>query len=454
MEKYYHVHILGAGIAGLSVGYFAKKNGFPITIYEASDQIGGNSTTIKYGEYLFDSGAHRFHDKDTQMTTEIRTLLGEELMRIDVPSQIYSRNRFMDFPISPLNLLRNIGIFLFARASFEILDARIRKGNTHETFKSYALNTYGKTIANRFLLNYSEKLWGKESSQLSPSVAGNRLKGLDIRTFILEALSGTKSKTEHLDGAFLYPQKGIGMIADKLAEMCGEKNIITNAAIKKILHTNDHIYAIEVNAKDIIAVDQVVSTIPLSLFIKMMEPKPPDSIISVAESLNYRNVLLVALVIGKKSVMNFASLYFPEDDFPFTRIYEPKNRSNHMAPRGTTLLVAEIPCQKEEPIWNYSNRELIDLVQSKLCRIGIINQDDIIDATVYRLVNAYPILEVGVEKKLRIINSYLNTFKKLRRAGFNGRFKYTHIHEIMRSGKITVENYVKDLDDFDVEKKR
>ena len=125
-----------------------------------------------------------------------------------------------------------------------------------------------------------------------------------------------------------------------------------------------------------------------------------------------------------------------------------------MAPHETTLLVAEIPCQKEEPIWNYSSRELIDLVQSKLCQIGLINQNETIDATVCRLINAYPILEVGVEEKLRILNYYLNSFKNLRHSGRNAKFGYTHIHEIMHSGKMIVKNYFKGLDEFNADKER
>jgi len=40
-------------------------------------RLGGNAVTIDI-ETFFDSGAHRFHDKDPEITQEIKTLLGAE----------------------------------------------------------------------------------------------------------------------------------------------------------------------------------------------------------------------------------------------------------------------------------------------------------------------------------------------------------------------------------------
>ena len=59
MSKPKHITILGAGPAGLAVGYYAQKNGLPFRIYEANNCIGGNSITLKHGDFLFDSGAHQ-----------------------------------------------------------------------------------------------------------------------------------------------------------------------------------------------------------------------------------------------------------------------------------------------------------------------------------------------------------------------------------------------------------
>ena len=61
----------------LAVGYYAKKSGLAFTVYEAREKTGGNCVTFKHNGFFFDSGAHRFHDKDSEITKEVRLLLGQ-----------------------------------------------------------------------------------------------------------------------------------------------------------------------------------------------------------------------------------------------------------------------------------------------------------------------------------------------------------------------------------------
>ena len=94
------IHILGGGPAGLSTGYYAQKSGLDFTIYEAGSEPGGNCRTLRSGDFLFDTGAHRVHDKDAELTDEIRNMLGDDLFEVSAPSEIYSEGNFFRFPCS------------------------------------------------------------------------------------------------------------------------------------------------------------------------------------------------------------------------------------------------------------------------------------------------------------------------------------------------------------------
>ena len=50
----------------------AKKNNISFEIYESSGQVGGNCKTIVDGDFRFDIGAHRFHDKNNDATVNYR----------------------------------------------------------------------------------------------------------------------------------------------------------------------------------------------------------------------------------------------------------------------------------------------------------------------------------------------------------------------------------------------
>jgi protoporphyrinogen oxidase len=437
------IAVIGGGASGICVGYYAKRSGINFKVYEATDIIGGNATTIQFKDFLFDTGAHRWHDRHPDITMELMDMIGDDLQYIHMPSHIFHNSALIDFPLSPLNLLKNLGPVTCARAGFEVLINRIFNGVSKTSLEDFAVNTYGRSLASRFLLNYSEKLWGRPCDELSPHSAGKRMKGLDLKTFIQEALYGSKAKTEHLDGSFLYPKKGIGDIVNKWIEVCGEENIIKRSKVTGIYHNDKDIISIEINGRDRVDTGYAVSTLPVSLFLNMLSPPPPEEILQISNKLMYRHLKLVALFIDKPSVTKSATVYFPDKDFIFTRLYEPKKRSVHMSPEDHTSLIIEIPCQYGSEYWDMEDEELIEKTSSKLIEIGWIKGEDIIDACVHSMHYAYPIFETGFEEKVEKIFSYLKRFRNLAFTGRNGKFEYTHLHDVMKSGKEIVEDYIK-----------
>ena len=432
-----HITILGAGPAGLALGYYAQKNGFKFRIYEANNRAGGNCITINYKDFLFDLGPHRFHDKNQDITREITKLLNNKWQKINTPNQIYYQNKYINFPLSPLDLLKKNGPIDFLKSGFSFLKTRFFSKGYPESFEGLALHNYGNLIARKFLLNYSEKLWGLPCKNLSSQISGNRLKGLDLITLFTEAILGKVA-----EGHFYYPVNGYGDIVDKLANFCQEENIFLNSRITKVFHDFTRIEAIEIEDKNQVKVEEIVSTIPLNILIKSMEPSPPDEILSLAESLHYRNLRLVALFLNKELVTRNATVYFPEHKFPFTRIYEPKNRSSSMSPPGQTSLVAEIPCHYKDEIWSMTQEGIINLVKEKLIYIGWIKEEEIIDSWVGLINYAYPVLEIKFEDKIQKIMSWLDNFVNLNISGRNGKFLYTHLHDQMIFGQEIIEQYI------------
>jgi len=442
IKKAFHIMILGGGHSGLAVGFYAKKNGMPFKIYEASNHIGGNSITLKHGDFLFDSGAHRFHNKYPEVTKEIKNLLGEDFMKLNVPGQIYHNGKFLYFPFSILNLIKNLGLYTSTKVLVELMNSRFTTRELDKNFENFVLHTYGKTIGNHFLFNYSEKLWGISCNKLSPDIAGERMKGLNLKTLFTEVIFGQKANSEHMEGSFYYPKTGIGAIAEKLGKFCGEENILLNSRVTKIFHNRERIQAVEINSEKRIETYELVSALPINLFLHMMEPKPPNEVLQSANYLSYRNLILVALFLNRESVTNASTVYFPDSNLPFTRVYEPKNRSVKMSPRGKTSLIVEIPCRQGDKFWSLKEEKIIQLIRSQFIKIGFIKEEEIIDASVVKMNFAYPILEIGYKDKVKKINTFLKSFSNLKITGRNGRFTYAWIHDMIKFGKEIIEEYM------------
>lgn len=434
------ISILGGGPAGLAAGYYAQKKGLPFEIFEAGERCGGNCITLEHGDFRFDSGAHRFHDKEGEVTREILDLLGDRIHKINVPSQIYHQGKLIDFPLTPLDLLKKLGAQTYFKAALKLGMERMKSPKqTEPSFRQIALHTYGPVIAEKFLLDYSRKLWGVDTSKLSPEVSGKRLKGLDIRTFMAEALLGKKFKTRHIDGSFYYPELGIGEIMDELEKRCGQEHVHKSSRITKVYREGFRITGIEINGERKEASQEVISTLPVSLLLALMEPAPPSEILKIASKLRFQHLILVALFIDKERISPNASIYFPDKKYLFTRVVEPKNRSEQLSPKGKTSLVAEIPCPQDSSLWKEEDYFLVQKVESQLIDAGLIHSGMILDERVHRIKYAYPVLDLNYRERIQKIMQWLNQFENLHLSGRNGKFQYTHIHDMMRFGKETVE---------------
>lgn len=181
-----------------------------------------------------------------------------------------------------------------------------------------------------------------------------------------------------------------------------------------------------------------MSSLPLSVVNKTLDPKPPASVAAAVNRLRFRQVVLVALFIDRPSLTDAATVYFPDRRFEFTRICEPRNRCPSMAPEGQTSLVAEIPCFTDDPIWTASDDETMAAVRRRLAETGLFGEDEVIGGSVYRLHNAYPVLETGLDEALAEISRYLTRFDNLRTVGRGGTFSYGWIHNMIRDGRNSV----------------
>ncbi|MGZ5244413.1 MAG: protoporphyrinogen/coproporphyrinogen oxidase, partial [Bacteroidia bacterium] len=401
--------------------------------YEKNGIIGGNCiTTCKQG-YCWDSGAHRIHNVYENITEDIKVILDHDLKMVSAPSHIFFKDKLIPFPFNIINVVKTFGVRTFLKATTEVLFHR--KNRQPQTFEEYAVSKYGPTLAKPLLLNYTQKLWGISTEKLSIQVTGNRLTGLTPWQWLLESVIKHFTAAKHLEGTFYYPAKGIGEITEKLGKKLGMENIETNSAITGIYHEANRITHLEIYHEKKVAASEVVSTLPLPLFAHLFKPALPETILKITDKLQFRNLVIVAFAINKSTISKSASVYFPGKEI-FTRIVEPKNRSTYMAPQNCTSLVVEIPCFREDKIWNSSEEEIIAAAQKDLVQTGLCKKEDITNAWVQKLPFAYPVLSNEAVNNLTLLQDYFTRFSNLTIAGRNGNFAYTHIHDLFHEAKV------------------
>jgi len=355
-----------------------------------------------------------------------------------VPSHIFFGGKLVTFPLAPLNVLKRLGPVAAVKAVGSLLADR-KGGGAFASFEDFAVRTYGRYLAERFLISYSEKLWGVPAARLSPAVSGGRLSGLSVRAALVEAALGRIARSRHLDGSFYYPVRGIGAITSALEASFPEGALRLRSRVTALRHAERNVETIEVNGADVVAVDTVVSTLPIDLLVRLVGASETGDDASPVR-LKYRHLLLVALFLDTPRVTDSATVYFPEPQFPFTRLSEPKNRSGAMAPADQTCLAVEVPCFEGDDAWRGGDEAIAERIVAALADARLIRRRDVIGHHCHRIPFAYPVLELGSEQVIAGLEARLRGFRNLVTVGRNGLFTYVHIHDVMRQAKAVVES--------------
>ena len=126
------VVVIGAGPAGLTAAYVLGKRGGQCTVLETDDVVGGISRTVERDGWRFDIGGHRFFTKVPAVEALWHEILpeGDFLLRPRA-SRIYYRGKFFDYPIRPLNALGNLGPIEAVRCVFSYLWVKVRPPEGH-----------------------------------------------------------------------------------------------------------------------------------------------------------------------------------------------------------------------------------------------------------------------------------------------------------------------------------
>jgi protoporphyrinogen oxidase len=435
--------ILGGGPAGVGVAWYAHRAGLTFDLYERAPTFGGLCRTFRCGDHRYDSGAHRFHDRDAEITRDVRALLGDELLPVSAPSQIYDRGKFIDFPPTPLGLVFSSGIREAGRLGIELLGARTRaRAARCETFEDFAVQQFGRSLARRFLLDYSEKLWGLPASELSPDVATRRLQGMTVRSLLTEMLLPAR-KAEHIDGAFLYPRGGYGRIVERLVETLPPES----------LHAGHEVAALECDrgrvtrarfadggAADVAG--RLIATLPITRLAALLGEHLAPPARDAAARLRFRHIRLLFLRLAQPQVSRNASIYVPDPALCISRLSEPRNRSPEMAPPGETSLVVEVPCFSGDPVQQLSDDALAARVIDEVAGVGLVERARVIEWRHHFLANAYPVYSLDCAGTVAIVLDALAGIANLETVGRGGRFFYSHLHDQLRFGRDCVARLV------------
>ena len=445
------VVILGAGPAGLAAAFSLAKQGHTPIVLERSHAVGGMCKTIEHNGYLFDIGGHRFFTKFDEVQALWEEVLGDQFLLRPRLSRIFYNGKFFDYPLKATNALLNLGLIESTRCMASYARARIRNRGEENSFEEWVSNRFGSRLFDIFFRSYTEKVWGIPTGEIGAEWAAQRIKNMELSTAVIDALRrpfdrvvGSRTNVASLIEQFHYPRTGPGLMyetmAVKLIELGGE--IRFGHTVTGLVHDGSHVSKVRYECDGEtheLAADQVLSSIPLTLLVRGMDP--PAAVQAATEQLRYRNLLTVNLIADAPELFPDNWIYVHEPRVQLGRIQNYKNWSPHMVPDPSkTSLGLEYFCSDEDPLWNMSDEDLLALGQREMEAIQLLQGAPIIDGCVVRVPKAYPVYNRGYEAHIRVLKDYLSGFTNLAPMGRYGMFKYNNSDHSILTALLSVEN--------------
>lgn len=460
--------IIGAGPAGLAAAMELSRAGKDFMVIEKQSVVGGLARTYTFKEgkhtFLTDNGPHRFFSKNQYLYDFIEDLLKEKWITVARQTRQHIDGKFYDYPVNAPQALRNLGALKAARIGFDYLVAKVQYGwlkKPMRNFDDYVVANFGRTLAEFNMINYTEKIWGVPAKTIHSDWAGQRIKGLSLSSLAKNSLGkliGSKSgdTPKSLIDTFYYPENGTGLIYNAIVDRITKQGykVLLETAPTELKHDGKKFTEAIVDSpqgKMVIEFENLVESVPMKDFIKLIKPMVPAKIIAANDKLRYRHQKYLFITLDKESVSTDQWIYFPSKETPIARVSEMRNFSKTMSPKGKTSLFIEFFCFEGDDLWTMPDADLFEIALKYFEKINFFKREEVRKYYVLKERNVYPIYDVHYKTYLAVLKDYLDTFTNLYYIGRPGRFRYNNQDHSLEMGMLAAKSLIDGIK-YDIEK--
>ena len=346
--------IIGAGISGLTAANYLKKD---YLLIEKENEPGGYCRTIHRGDYVWDYAGHFFHFK----TDEFRRLFHENIPEQDIISQtkrtkILYKGQLVDYPFQT-------NIHQLEKQEFIdcLYDLFQRKEKTeYSDFLDMLYGKFGKSIVEKFLKPYNEKLYACDLHQLDKDAMGRFFPYADIPQIIANM---KREQDSSYNSTFLYPRNGAGSFLDVLYRGLDATKVRLGCTLTRVDAERKLAYT---DGGEEISFEYLINTAPLNHFLAMLGT---DAALELNGRLSYNKVLVFNLGFSKKSAFKEHWIYVPDKDVNYYRI----GFYDNILSTDKLSMYVEIGYPKDAAV---DTEQQLALTLENLKRCGIVTEDN------------------------------------------------------------------------------
>jgi len=389
------IGVLGGGISGLAMSYFL---GPEAEVLEAETGCGGLARSFQKDGFSYDYGGHILFSRDTEILEFMLRMLEGNVERYFRNNRVFYNGRFIKYPFE-----NDLGS-LPKEETFDCLYHFLFNDAPSPTnFKEWLYATFGKGIAERYLIPYNEKIWNIDCADMNLEWVEGRVPKPPREDVIKSALGiETEGYTHQL--YFYYPRVGGNQALMRSFERKVRDRVTTGFRVRTIERRGgEWLVSDGVRAR---RYDHLVSCIPIYDLIEAL-PEAPNRVRQAVRSLRYNSLIVVLVGLARPNVSDKFAVYIPQRDVRFHRICFYSYFGASCAPPGTSSVVAEITANPGDGTWEMSDPDLVADTVTSLDRLGFIEGGDVCVTDVQRTKYAYVVQDRDHPKNKAVVYDYL-----------------------------------------------
>jgi len=422
--------ILGAGLAGLSCAWHLKKQGIRPIIFEKEDTVGGLCRSKQIKGFIFDCDGHLMHFRNDYVLQLVKKLLKGNLARHERSAWVNNFGIFSRYPFQAnLHALPKRIANECLRGFIHTTNSRAK--SSQDNFLKWINITFGKGIAEHFMIPYNQKFWTVPLSRMTCSWTNRFIPQLGLSE-VVKGFFGIDNNHLGYNAFFWYPKKGginqLPVAFEKQIGRVSKNCCISGIDLKK--------KEITIAGKGKEKFETLILTIPLPELMKIIKPLP-DRIIKSFKKLRWNSIFNLNLGIKGACQEERHWVYFPHKETVFFRAGFFHNFSANLAPEGKGSLYVEVAYSKDKPI---DRRTIVKQVLGGLYKTGIINKKNkVLVQDVNDIKYGYPIYDRYYSQVTREIREFLLS-KNVITCGRYGNWQYMSMEDSILDGKRAAEN--------------
>ena len=431
--------ILGGGLSGLTLARLLYERGTDLVVLEAEPVYGGLCRSCTKDGFTFDTGgSHIIFSLDTEVLSFMREMIADNMQENARNTKIFYKGRYVKYPFE--NGLSDLPAEdrFFCISEFVKNLVAVEKGElpAPRTFRDWIYYTFGKGIAECYMVPYNEKIWKYPTDNMSLHWVDGRIPRPPVDDVIKSAIGIPTEGYTH-QSVFSYPlDGGIEALVKAIAQPV-EPFIKTGFRVRSIRKQGGQWFVSD--GVQMIRADRIISTIPVQYLIAALVDVP-EKVRKACNALTYNSLICVNIGV-RGSVPDYSWLYIPDPALGKTnRVSFPSQYSRHVAPAGCSAILAEITFQPGDPIDRMSDEELVDEVTTTLTDMGLVVPEQVVFSSVERQPFAYVVYDKQYQENIAVVRDYCRKLG-IPLVGRFSQFEYLNMDGCIRSVLDFVKTY-------------